>query len=426
MAGRVSIAAFVLPGLPSDTARLPRLVGLRHSIEPRVKGLGGSSERQPPAAGASRHTLGCGSALVATAIPAATMGMLCSQRRVVRTRRGNHWIMITSMQSHLQESVEVEDGVYVSLDEEIASLQKDAAELRASVAELEEEQATINRTKKQRWFKIFNAAGAGIDASSIRRGMKEFNGKDVDAARAEQLLHAHDRNQNGVIDLDEFDLDSFQATLEKLRAEEEANQRALLQEERQRHAQEKAEREIQEYYSTLPGPNTDTGVLTRLGSVLAYLLPLLDGLHFALPLAQVFPALQLFFLPFLPLLQLLNVIPLGQLLVFFAMQAIAGNEELPALARFNLRQAIVLDVALFLPNILSSLVPAAAAEHIPAEVVVALGGVIFLPLLACIWYSVFFCLWGQAPRGIAYVSEAAEMGMGMVPPGRSTGSTDDR
>lgn len=428
MAGRGSLAAFLAPSFPSSRTRPGGSDGPRGPSEFHLRGLHGNSQGRPRGAESSGRAAHSGSRFLSAAVPAAAAGMVCSGRRLLRSlRRGEGVELMSTMQLQRHATVQGEEEAGASTDDEIASLQREAAALRASIAELEEEKAAQRRLGNQRWFKVFDAAGRGaIDANAIQQGMKEFNGKELEATKAKQVLEAHDANRNGVIDFDEFDVTSFQATLEKLWAEDEERERARLQEEQLRREKERAEQEIQEYYSTLPGPNTDTGALTRLGSALAYLLPLLDGLRFGLPLAIAFPILQPFFVFMLPPLQLLNAIPLGQVVAFIVMQVLAGNQDNPTLLRFNLRQAICLDIALFFPNILASFVDATIGDQVPDEVIMGLGALVFVPLIASVGYCMVSSLCGEAPRGIPAISEASEMSMGLIPPGRSQSLKEKR
>jgi len=304
------------------------------------------------------------------------------------------------------------------MDDEIAALQREAAALRAGATELEEEKVQQREVERRRWFEIFDADGSGaIDLFEIRQGLKEFNGTELDEARAMELLKVHDANQSGLLELEEFDPDAFQATLERIRDEERAREEARLQKELEEEAKEEAERQLVEYYSTLPG-NQDRSFATRLASVLAYTLPLLDGLRFGLPLAAVEPTIAPILYGLVPALKALNAIPFGQLVVFITMQVLAANQELPALLRYNLRQAIVLDIALVIPNIIVGTGMFPLDIELPSKDMVMFSLLVFLPLFGVILYAALCNSLGTAPRFIPYFSEAAERSMGIKPPGR--------
>merc|ERR1712107_837508 len=106
---------------------------------------------------------------------------------------------------------------------------------------------------------------------------------------------------------------------------------------------------------SLPGPNQDTGALSRVAAAVAYLLPLLDGLRFGLPVVDAFPSLEPALYYLLGPAALLSSVPFLQVFIFIALQVYAGLEELPALVRFNVKLAVLLDAVLFLPSIVSIL-----------------------------------------------------------------------
>lgn len=258
-------------------------------------------------------------------------------------------------------------------------------------------------------------AGSGtIDITKLQKGMLKFNGSELDEHRAAQLLGAFDADGDGRLRLEDFAVEDFQAALERFQSEEEeAERRAQVKERRQRQA----ERKLEEYYQSLPEANEDTGLLTRLASVLCYVLPLVDAAPFGLPLLKLFPAVQPLFMLLVPALQLLEVVPFGQLLLFVAMQTLAGNTDLPVLLRFNLRMAVLLDVCLFLPSILKPLVSSLVQEPIPDDVQAAFACLVVLPVVACAAYAAACSLLlGLEPRGVPFLSEAAERSMGKTRP----------
>merc|ERR1719195_1376813 len=65
------------------------------------------------------------------------------------------------------------------------------------------------------------------------------------------------------------------------------------------------------------------------------------------------PMAQVVFQSFLAVFQFELVVPFIDLILIFGMQALANNPNLPVLFRFNLRQAILLDVGLGLFGLLN-------------------------------------------------------------------------
>ncbi|MEI7666231.1 MAG: Tic20 family protein [Synechococcaceae cyanobacterium ELA263] len=94
---------------------------------------------------------------------------------------------------------------------------------------------------------------------------------------------------------------------------------------------------------------TDPPIWQRLLAALAYLLPLSDAIPFGKALLLQFPVLQLLALPALPLISLQQAIPFGGLVVFLALYLlVVRNSQVPYLIRFNVLQAILLDIILVL------------------------------------------------------------------------------
>lgn len=317
---------------------------------------------------------------------------------------------------------------------EIAALQLEAEKLRKAVADLEADQAMGRRRESEAWFKRFDTdCSGGVDVHELQRGMKEFNGKEMDTAVAERLLAALDTNRDGVLQLEEFDVRSFQASLDKIVDEMRTQERAALGLEEERTAKEevkvKYETAVAEYEKSL---DEDAGPLANIAGALAYILPLLDCLVFGLPLLAVFPAIAPAFAFLNDVLAVIHMVPFGQFLIFIAMQALASNESVPRPVRFNLRQAISIDIAQFLPAIAGAAIGFASSSlnfTVPAEVILACSSAVFLPTVGLILYSVLCSLVGVLPRGIPNISDSAERAIGKprdpataAPEGEQSGS----
>jgi len=296
--------------------------------------------------------------------------------------------------------------------DEVANWEMEAAKLRAEVNALEAEREEVKRQEKLRWFKLFDSDGSGtVDASEIRKGLKEKSGLDMDQTEAERLLSRFDSNQDGVLQPEEFDVERFDQTLDNIRSEDRAVREAALQKEREEARKLREAKELEERWASL----NDAALDTRIYSALSYLLPLLDGLRFGLPLLALFPFLQPIFQVLLIPVAILNLVPfgLGQLLIFIGLQMAAGNPELPTLARFNFRQAVLLDVALFVPILLSGLF-SMAEDRIPVEVSVAVSALVFVALAGCVLYAMTCSLLGVPSAGIPVISKAAGQSLGLT------------
>lgn len=149
-----------------------------------------------------------------------------------------------------------------------------------------------------------------------------------------------------------------------------------------------------------------TTVSDRIFASLPYLLPLIDGLNFGRFLFDQFPALQLVFMPLLPLIQIYSGIPFAGFIIFLALYlGVVRNENISHFIRFNTMQAILLDIIL----ILCGLVVPILASGLPVGFVLeTLYNMIFLGILAAFIYSVAQSLMGRYAE-IPTLSDAVHM-----------------
>lgn len=143
----------------------------------------------------------------------------------------------------------------------------------------------------------------------------------------------------------------------------------------------------------------------RLCGAVAYLLPLATSLGFAQFVFRDFPFLSLLFLPTLPLQFLYNSIPFGEFIIFLALIfGVVRNLSISRFIRFNVMQAILLDIVLFLVSLVVQMVLNPVLIGVAREIVYS---TIFLGILGSVIYGVSQCLIGTYPDKIPGVSEAA-------------------
>ena len=146
----------------------------------------------------------------------------------------------------------------------------------------------------------------------------------------------------------------------------------------------------------------------RLLSCLPYVLPLLDGSQFGVYMYQRIPPLGMakhFLLD--PMLHLYTAIPFGGLLLFVGFSFLGRNQNLPRLIRFNIMQAILVDIALVFPELFGG-----AAKALPLAVVEPSTNFIFYAYAFTVGYCLLWNLRGIKPGGIPWISNAAEMQAG--------------
>ena len=145
-------------------------------------------------------------------------------------------------------------------------------------------------------------------------------------------------------------------------------------------------------------------------SILPYLFPLLDGLQFAGPL--IFKNVEN------PIAQIAAVtyalyrsIPFGGLIAFFALNFLSGNPTINRLIRYNMQQAIFLDIALFIPALLGAvlqLLGSTAGVRVTPAVAELGSDVLFGSMLLCVVYASISSLLGITPDKIPFISETVD------------------
>ena len=145
----------------------------------------------------------------------------------------------------------------------------------------------------------------------------------------------------------------------------------------------------------------------RFFACLPYLMPLISALVFGNFLFREFPALQIVFLPLAPVLALYGALPFANLIIFFALYlGVVRNEKISHFIRFNAMQAILLDIVLFLCQVLVQYVLLPALRG--GLVVETIYNVIFLGAVAAILYSVVQSILGRYAE-IPTLSDAVYM-----------------
>ena len=218
---------------------------------------------------------------------------------------------------------------------------------------------------------------------------------------------------DGAIQFNEFKgAEAFKLRLEAfIRDEKDAEIKALYAARENKAAAELAEQksealaQFQSSFNEGPATNSDKVV-----SLLPYLFPLLDSIQygrFLLSTEQDNPLIATLAV----LYQLYLTIPFSGLIAFFALGALSSNMRLNRLVRFNIQQAISLDIALILPSLLGGVgvigLPYLGVT-VPDEVKVTLSTLTFFLFSAAILYSCLSSLLGIVPNKIPFVSDGVE------------------
>jgi hypothetical protein len=144
----------------------------------------------------------------------------------------------------------------------------------------------------------------------------------------------------------------------------------------------------------------------RLLAALAYLLPWSDSLPFGASLFALFPPLQLVQLPALPILMLEQMVPFGGLVLFLVLfLVVVRNSRTPYLVRFNVLQAILIDIVLVLLTLAFQILLAPLGGGF---LIRTLSNTIFLGAALLVIFSVIQSLRGTE-ADIPTLSEAVRM-----------------
>lgn len=144
----------------------------------------------------------------------------------------------------------------------------------------------------------------------------------------------------------------------------------------------------------------------RLLAALAYLLPWSDALPFGIALFGLFPPLQWLAIPALPVMTLQRLVPFGGFLLFLALfLAVVRNPRVPYFIRFNVLQAILLDIVLILVSLAFRILLAPLGDGFAVR---TLSNTVFLGALLLVLFAIVECLRGKE-ADIPTVSEAVRM-----------------
>jgi hypothetical protein len=143
----------------------------------------------------------------------------------------------------------------------------------------------------------------------------------------------------------------------------------------------------------------------RLLAALAYLLPWSDAFPFGRGLFGMFPALQWLGVPALPVALLEQVVPFGGLVLFLVLfLAVVRNNQVPYLIRFNVLQAILVDIVVVLVTLAFQVLGLNALDFVGKT----LSNTVFLGILVLVLFAVVQNLRGK-DADIPSLSEAVRM-----------------
>lgn len=297
-------------------------------------------------------------------------------------------------------------------DDEIHHLQSMAAKYRAEAAKLEADRANEKAKAVEKAFQKWDLDNDGeISLGELKDALEKTFKMDLPEDRVKKLMDDLDSSGDGKLQKDEFvDVQQFRNKLEAL-AQSERKKALDAQKESQRESEVSKFLEAQrDMINDSPPTNAD-----KVLSTLPYLFPFIDGLLFGQyllgnsdnPLVSGLAGLYVAY----------RSIPLSGFLSFFALSILSSNVSINRLVRFNMLQAIFLDIALFVPGLVGALAGAASSGlgyQIPPGVGELGSDAIFLAMIAAVGYSTVSSLLGETPDKIPFISNAVNNRMPSV------------
>jgi len=211
---------------------------------------------------------------------------------------------------------------------------------------------------------------------------------------------------DGYLQLEEMvSVDQFRNQLEAFSREEKQFAReASMEAQKEQAAAQKAEAKMAVLNDKDPSQSD------KVLSILPYLFPLFDSLQFArffFMANEDNPVLQIVGLGY----ALYRSIPFSGFVAFIALNTLSNNPGLNKLIRFNMQQAIFLDIALFFPGLFGALLAgagSAAGFQIPQSVTETGTTAVFGVLALAVVYSSISSLLGITPDKIPLISGAVQ------------------
>jgi hypothetical protein len=292
-------------------------------------------------------------------------------------------------------------------DDEIGRLRSMAQKLRAEAAALEADRQNEMAQAAENAFRKFDTNQDGeISFEELKAGLEKALKIELPEMRVKQLLDDFDTSGDGSLQINEFvSVEKFRNKLEALAQEEKR-----LSSEATKSAQKEAE--MAKLAEARMGMLNDKEPSTtdKIVSVLPYLFPLMDSLQFGR-----FLLTENADNPFVMILALLytlyKAVPFSGFVSFLALNVLSSNPGLNRLVRFNMQQAIFVDIALFFPGLLAALfglIGSGAGFQVPPGLAELGSDVIFGAMLLTIGYASVSSLLGITPNKIPLISQAVD------------------
>lgn len=278
-----------------------------------------------------------------------------------------------------------------------------AAKLRAEASALEAEKAQALADAAQKAFDRFDTNNDGeISLAELKEGLEKSLKIELSEKRAKELMETFDASGDGALQIDEMvTIDRFRNKLESLVREE----KRLALEAKQQAEEEEKQAAIAAAKLEILNEKEPT-ISDRFVSILPYLFPLMDGLAYGRFLlnsedAAANPAV----VSLAVLYALYRAVPFSGFIAFFALNFLAGTPSINRLIRYNMQQAIFVDIALFFPGLAGGLL-GALNLNFPTAIQELSTDAIFVTLLAVLGYCTVSSLFGVTPDKLPLISQS--------------------
>mmetsp|Transcript_24490 Transcript_24490/g.79041 ORF Transcript_24490/g.79041 Transcript_24490/m.79041 type:complete len:228 (+) Transcript_24490:2044-2727(+) len=148
----------------------------------------------------------------------------------------------------------------------------------------------------------------------------------------------------------------------------------------------------------------------RVFATLPYFLPFVDGFSYGIYVFNNVPGGVEFASLVLPLVIAFNSLPFAGIVTFIGLSLFTRSSSgLPRFVRFNIQQALILDILLIIPSVFSSL---PGSENLPSFITIAGSNFVFYVMALVVSYALVSNAQGKLPDQVPVISEAAALQIG--------------
>lgn len=151
----------------------------------------------------------------------------------------------------------------------------------------------------------------------------------------------------------------------------------------------------------------DADPVERLFACLPYLLPVLDGFSYGAYVYANVPVLGDAAVAAAPAVGAFQSSPFSGFILFIGLSIFTRNAALPRFVRFNIQQALLLDIALIIPGLFGPV-----GNILPRELTILGCNTVFYFWVLVVAYSLFCNVRGKTPDQVPVLSDAAAMQIG--------------